>query len=121
MKVVEKGLARKRRHKRIRKKIFGFPEKPRLCVYRSNMNIYAQIINDVEGKTIVQASTIDAEIKKELAQGGNKEAAAKVGKVLALRAKKRGIKEVVFDRNGYAYHGCVKALADALRQSGLKF
>jgi len=114
-----KNVSRKARHSRVRKKITGTPEMPRVNVYRSNANIYAQIIDDVNGVTLVSASTIDKEIK--VANGSNKEAAAIVGSELAKRAVAKGIENVVFDRGGYIFHGRVKELADAARANGLKF
>ena len=110
--------ARLKRHARVRAKISGTTARPRLCVYRSNSNIYAQIIDDVTGKTLVSASSIEKDFG---AYGGNKAAAAQVGKTLAERAKAAGIEEVVFDRGGYLYHGRVKELADGAREGGLKF
>jgi large subunit ribosomal protein L18 len=113
--------ARKRRHIRVRKKIFGTPERPRLNVFRSNKHIYAQIIDDTTGRTLVAASSIDKELKGKLKSGGNIEASKVVGRLIAKRAIDRGIKKVVFDRGGYLYHGRVKALADAAREGGLEF
>lgn len=115
----DKQQSRKVRHLRVRKKIFGTPERPRLSVYRSEMNIYAQVIDDVAGKTIVTASTLDKEYTEKL--GSNKEAAKEVGKLVAKRALDKGIKEVVFDRGGYIYHGRVKELAEGAREAGLQF
>ena len=109
---------RKVRHERIREKIFGTSEVPRLAVYRSNTNIYAQIINDEEGVTLVSASSLDKDLK---IKNNNIEAATKVGEAIAKKAKKAGITKVVFDRGGYLYHGRVKALADAARENGLDF
>lgn len=109
------------RHARVRKDVSGTPEKPRLSVYRSNSNISAQIIDDVNGTTLVAASTLDKEIKAEVASTGNKEAAKKVGEALGKRAIAKGISEVAFDRGGYLYHGRVKELADGAREAGLKF
>ena len=109
------------RHERVRKTISGTPEMPRLCVYRSAKNIYAQIIDDVNGKTLVSASTLDKDIKAECAYGGNKEAAKAVGKAIGEAAKKAGIETVCFDRGGYLYHGRVKELADGAREAGLQF
>jgi large subunit ribosomal protein L18 len=116
-----KEEARYRRHKRIRKKIYGTPERPRLNVFRSLKHIYAQIIDDFSGNTLVSASTLDKELKDKLQTGGNIEAAKNVGLLIGQRAIKKGIKKVVFDRGGYAYHGRVKALADAAREVGLEF
>ena len=110
---------RKKRHLRIRKSLVGTPAKPRLSVFRSNKNIYAQIIDDVNGKTLVSASTKEADNNQT--NGGNKEAAATVGKLLAERAIAQNITTVVFDRSGYLYHGRVKSLADAAREAGLVF
>ena len=109
---------RLKRHKRVRGKISGTPERPRLNVFRSNKNIYAQIIDDVAGVTLCAASTLDAEFE---GNGGNKEAAHKVGELLAKRAADKGISEVVFDRGGYIFHGRVKELAEGAREGGLKF
>ena len=110
---------RVKRHARVRKDIFGTPEMPRLCVYRSSKNIYAQIIDDVNGKTLCSASSLDKELG--LSYGGNKEAAKAVGAKLAENAKAAGIETVCFDRGGYLYHGRVKELADGAREAGLKF
>lgn len=111
-------LERTRRHKRVRTKVSGTAERPRLCVYRSNTNIYVQIIDDVAGNTIVSASTLDKEVKNKHA---NIEAAKEVGTLIAKRASEKNINEVVFDRGGYIYHGVVKNLAEAAREGGLKF
>ena len=111
-------MERQRRHIRVRRKISGTAERPRLCIYRSNNNIYAQIIDDVAGNTLVAASTLDKEIKTKHA---NKEAAKEVGTLIAKRAADKKIVDVVFDRGGYIYHGVVKELAEAARESGLKF
>ena len=111
-------LERTRRHIRVRTKISGTQERPRLCVYRSNTNLYVQIIDDVAGKTLAQASTLDKEVKTKHA---NKEAAKEVGKLIAKRAAEKNITTVVFDRGGYIYHGVVKELADAAREGGLDF
>ena len=108
---------RKKRHARVRNKISGTPECPRLNVFRSSSHIHAQIIDDVNGVTLVSASSVDM----KLANGGNVEAAAQVGKEIAERAKAKKIENVVFDRGGYIYHGRVKALAEAAREAGLKF
>ena len=106
-----------KRHKRVRAKISGTAARPRLSVYRSENNIYAQIIDDVAGHTLCSASSVE----KGFEGGGNKEAAEKVGKLLAERAVAKGIEEVVFDRGGYIYHGRVKALAEGAREGGLQF
>ena len=107
-----------KRHKRVRAKISGTPERPRLNVFRSEKNIYAQIIDDVAGNTLVAASSLDKEIE---GNGGNKEGARKVGEMIAQAAKAKGIENVVFDRGGYLYHGRVQELADGAREGGLKF
>ena len=109
------------RHQRIRKNLSGTPERPRLCVFRSNKNISAQIIDDVNGVTLASASTIDKELKSEIAYGGNKEAAKAVGEAIAKRALAKGIEEVTFDRGGFLYHGRVAELAEGAREAGLKF
>lgn len=116
-----KELSRKRRHARLRKKIFGTSEKPRLSVRRSLNHIYAQIVDDKMGNTLVFVSTLDKDIKEEKGHKGNVIMAKKVGTLLASKATKAGIKSVVFDRGGYKYHGCIKALAEAARESGLEF
>lgn len=116
-----KVLARKRRHIRIRKRVFGTPERPRMSIYRSLKHIYAQIIDDTKGHTLMSASTLDKEFKEEKGHKGNVEMAKKVGKAIAERALKAGIKKVVMDRGGYKYHGCVKAFAEAARDAGLEF
>jgi large subunit ribosomal protein L18 len=111
-------MERARRHARVRRKISGTAERPRLCVYRSNTNLYVQVIDDVAGVTLVSASTLDKEVKTKYA---NKEAAKEVGALIAKRALEKNIKDVVFDRGGYIYHGVVKELADAARNGGLNF
>ena len=113
-----KSVARVRRHERVRAKISGTAERPRLCVFRSNKNIAVQIIDDVAGRTLVAASTLDKEVKTK---ASNIESAKEVGDLIAKRAIKAGIKNVVFDRGGYIYHGKVKALAEAAREAGLEF
>ena len=118
IKKINRKLERERRHIRVRNKISGTAERPRLCVYRSNSNIYVQIIDDVAGTTLAQASTLDKEVKTKHA---NKEAAKEVGALIAKRASEKKIKEVVFDRGGYIYHGVVKELAEAAREGGLTF
>ncbi len=112
---------RLRKHVRVRKKVTGTTERPRLNVFRSLKNIYVQIIDDSTGNTLVSASTLDAALKGKVAYGGNKEAAKEVGKLIAAKAVEKGIKQVVFDRGGYIYHGRVKELADAAREAGLDF
>ncbi|MFR7986541.1 50S ribosomal protein L18 [Zhenpiania hominis] len=109
------------RHKRVRKDLHGTPERPRLCVFRSNKNISVQIIDDVNGVTLAAASTLDKELKGQIEYGGNKEAAKKVGEAIAKRALEKGIETVAFDRGGFLYHGRVKELADGAREAGLKF
>ncbi len=109
---------RLKRHKRVRAKISGTPEMPRLNVFRSEANIYAQVIDDVSGVTLASASSLDSSIE---GYGGNVAAAAAVGKLIAERAKAKGVENVVFDRGGYLYHGRVQALADGAREGGLKF
>ncbi len=119
IKQISKNVARKRRHIRVRKKIAGTAERPRLNVYRSLANIYAQIIDDDKGVTLVSASTLDAAQKDNY--GGNVSAAKAVGLLIAQKAKEKGITDVVFDRGGYIYHGRVKALAEGAREGGLAF
>ena len=109
---------RARRHARVRNKISGTAECPRLCVFRSNKAIYAQIIDDVKGNTLVSASTLDKEVKTK---HSNKEAAKEVGALIASRAKEKKITDVVFDRSGYIYHGVIKELAESAREGGLNF
>lgn len=115
---IEKKQIRNRIHRRIRRKLSGTPERPRLAVFRSVGHIYAQVIDDVKGATLVSASSVDKNAKTN---GGNVAAAKTIGKLVAERAKEKGIKSVVFDRGGYQYHGRVKALADAAREAGLEF
>ena len=117
----DKNQLRKKKHMRIRNKITGTPVRPRLNVYKSSKNIYAQIIDDTKGMTIVSASSVDTALKGSVKYGGNIEAAKEVGKLIAQRAVEKGIKLVVFDRGGYVYHGRVKELADAARAEGLEF
>ncbi|MDD2483622.1 MAG: 50S ribosomal protein L18 [Eubacteriales bacterium] len=109
------------RHARVRKDVFGTPERPRLCVYRSISNIFAQVIDDVSGTTLVSASSLDKELKASIANGGNKDAAKVVGEEVGKRAMAKGIDTVCFDRGGFLYHGRVKELADGARSAGLKF
>ena len=118
VKQADRNKARLKRHKRVRAKISGTAQCPRLNVFRSSTNIYAQIIDDVAGVTLVSASTLDKELS---GYGGNKEAARKVGKLIAERAAQKNITEVVFDRGGYIFHGRVKELAEGAREGGLKF
>ena len=115
---IDRKATRQRRHLRVRTKISGTAECPRLCVYRSNTNLYAQIIDDVAGNTIVSCSTLDKDVKTKHA---NKEAAKEVGTLIAKKAIEKNIKTVVFDRGGYIYHGVVKELAEAAREAGLEF
>ena len=115
---INKNAMRLKRHVRVRGKISGTPERPRLNVFRSNANIYAQIIDDVNGVTLVSANTLEKDFEGAT---GNIEAAKKVGALVAERAKAKGIEEVVFDRGGYVYHGRVAALAEGAREAGLKF
>jgi large subunit ribosomal protein L18 len=124
MALMNKNAARQKRHIRVRKRVLGTPERPRLNVYRSTNNIYVQVIDDVAGKTLVAASTLDTTLrgkKPAKGQGGNIDAAKAVGKLIAERAKAAGISKVVFDRGGYLYHGRVQGLADAARENGLDF
>ena len=114
----DRKLERARRHVRVRTKISGTPERPRLCMYRSNNNIFAQIIDDVNGVTLVSASTVDKSVKTK---HSNIEAAKEVGTLIAKRAAEKKIKTVVFDRGGYIYHGRIQELAEGARQSGLEF
>ena len=114
----DRKLERIRRHKRVRNKISGTPERQRLSVFRSNSNIYVQLIDDVNGCTLAQASTLDKEVKEKHA---NKVAAKEVGNLIAKRAEKINIKDIVFDRGGYIYHGVVKEVAEAAREGGLNF
>jgi len=114
-------VRRRRRQLHVRKRLFGTVERPRLAVYRSSKHIYAQVINDETGATLASAGTLEAEIRQQHPYGGNKAAAAVVGRVLAERAKKAGIDKICFDRRSYKYHGRVQALADAARKAGLKF
>ena len=115
----EKGLAR--RHRRVRGKISGTPERPRLCVTRSNSNIYAQVIDDVSHTTICGVSTLGPEFKATGKKGGTVEGAAEIGTIIGKMAQEKGVTKIVFDRGGHLYHGRVKALADAAREAGLVF
>lgn len=118
VKKTDRKMERTRRHIRVRRKISGTADRPRLCIYRSNSNLYVQIIDDVAANTIVSASTLDKEIKTKHA---NKEAAKELGTLIAKKALDKKIETVVFDRGGYIYHGVVKELAEAAREGGLKF
>jgi len=118
----DRNKARQTRQLRVRKTVHGTPERPRLNVFRSNQNMYAQVIDDVNGKTLASASTLDPEVKGRLeGNGGNIDAAKLVGELVAQRAKAAGVNTVVFDRAGFLYHGRVAALADAAREAGLEF
>ncbi|HET6429304.1 MAG TPA: 50S ribosomal protein L18 [Phycisphaerae bacterium] len=116
-----KGIRRQRRKRRIRQRITGTADRPRLTVFRSNKNIYAQIIDDTAGRTLTSASSMDEALRTHLPSGGNRSAALAVGTALAERAQAAGIRQVVFDRSGYAFHGRVKELAEAARKGGLEF
>ena len=116
-----KHVTRKRRHRRVRNKVSGTAERPRLNVYRSLQHIYAQIIDDEVGNTLVSASSLDPEIRGELTDGGNQDAAQKVGELIGKRARAQSISKVVFDRGGHPYHGRVKSLAEAVRHEGIEF
>lgn len=118
---LDKKVARVKRHRRVRKNVFGTPERPRLVVFRSEKHVYAQIVDDVAGHTIAAASTVEKDLKEKLASTSNKDAAAAVGELVAKRALDKGINTVVFDRGGYIFHGKVAALADAAREAGLQF
>ena len=113
--------SKQRRHRRIRGKVNGSPERPRLAVFRSNQHIYAQVIDDTKQHTLAAASTVEAEVKSKLSSGGTCEASSEVGKLVAKRAQEKGVSKVVFDRGGNLYHGRIKALADAAREAGLDF
>ena len=117
----DSNVVRMRIHERIRKRLTGSQARPRLAVFRSNKHIYAQVIDDSQGTTVTAASTLDADAKKDGKGGGNMAAAKAVGKLVAERAKAKGIETVLFDRGGYLYHGRIKALAEAAREAGLKF
>ncbi|MCF6465278.1 50S ribosomal protein L18 [Clostridium sp. Cult2] len=121
LKKFKRNEMRKKRHIRVRQKVYGTPERPRLNIYRSNNHIYAQIIDDVDGHTLVSASTLDKELEEKLSSTHNKEAAKLVGELVGKRALGKGINEVVFDRAGYIYHGRIKELAEGAREAGLKF
>lgn len=116
---LDKNVSRKKRHARVRKNVSGTAERPRLNVYRSNKNIYAQLIDDINGVTLTSASSIDKELSLDATS--NVDASQKVGELIAKRGADKGIKSVVFDRGGYLYHGRVKALAEAAREAGLEF
>ena len=118
---LSRNAHRQRVHRRVRTRVEGTPERPRLCVFRSLGHIYAQVIDDRTGCTLASASSLDKEVRKQMKGGGNVAAAKVVGKAVAERAQKAGVQLVVFDRGGYKYHGRVKALAEAAREAGLKF
>jgi large subunit ribosomal protein L18 len=118
---VKREASRLKRHQRIRKNLMGTKEKPRLSVHRSLNNLFIQLIDDVEGKTLCAISTLDKRFKAKSKTGGNVKSAEALGEVLAKEAKDKGVKKVVFDRGGYLYHGRIKALADAARKAGLEF
>ena len=121
LKKADKNAKRLQRHKRVRRKVFGTPQRPRLCVFRSSNNIDAQIIDDTNRVTLVAASSLDEAVKGAVNHTGNKEAAKMVGEMVAKKAVEKGITEVVFDRGGYIYHGRIKELAEGAREAGLKF
>ncbi len=112
---------RERRHRRLRKKVIGTSQRPRLAVHRSHKNLFTQIVDDIAGKTLLSASTIEKDFAKKQKYGGNVKAAALLGEFLAGKAKEKGIKKVVFDRGGYKFHGRIKALAESARKAGLEF
>ncbi len=119
---ISKAKSREKRKKRIRHKVLGTPERPRLSVFRSTKNIYAQIIDDTAFNTLVQVSTISRDVRDQVkGTGGNKAGASMIGKLIAQKAQEKGIKKVVFDRNGFLYHGRIKSLAEAAREGGLEF
>lgn len=120
-KKVNRNANRLARHSRVRRKVTGTSERPRLCVFRSSKNIYAQIIDDTKRVTLVSASSLDEAVKSAVSYTGNKEAARKVGELVAKKAAEAGITEVIFDRGGYIYHGRVLELAEGAREAGLKF
>lgn len=121
IKIKPRNELRKQRHRRVRTKLSGTAERPRLNVFRSNRQIYAQVIDDQSGRTLAAASSLDPGLNEDFSRGSDTAAAAKVGGLLARRALDNGITAVVFDRGGYRYHGRIKALADAAREEGLKF
>jgi large subunit ribosomal protein L18 len=121
MSVAAKRLARDRRQARVRRRVQGTDARPRLCVFRSGRHIYAQVISDQTGRTLAAASTLSAPLKEQLQATSNRDAAKQVGALIARLCQERAIRSVVFDRNGFLYHGRVKALADAAREAGLEF
>jgi len=121
MTVAGKEMARVRRQQRVRRSVLGTDQRPRLCVFRSGKHIYAQVISDETGRTLAAASTLCGDVKKDLTRTANREAAKQVGTLIARLCQERAIRAVVFDRNGFLYHGRIKALADAAREAGLQF
>jgi len=121
LKAKSRLISRKKRHRRVRTKISGTPQRPRLNVFRSSKHIYAQVIDDQSGNTLVAASSLDPQLRPDLPRGSDRDAARNVGKLLGQRAVDQGIKDVVFDRGGYLYHGRVKELAEGAREAGLNF
>ncbi|PNR97120.1 50S ribosomal protein L18 [Petrotoga sp. 9PWA.NaAc.5.4] len=121
IKPIDKKRMRNKRHLRVRRRITGTSDKPRMTIFKSEKHIYAQIIDDTKGHTIVSASTVEKELKEKLTKTWDQNAAYEVGRLIAKRAKEKGINNIVFDRSGYKYHGKVKALAEAAREEGLKF
>lgn len=121
MNQTDKKAARARRHRRVRKKVYGSPSRQRLCVFRSLKHIYAQVIDDAAGSAVCSASSLSSELRGSLKYGGNTEAAKAVGLLLARKCREKGIERVVFDRSGYPYHGRVKALSEGAREGGLIF
>ncbi len=121
VKRLSRSAHRERLHSRLRRKISGSTERPRLCVFRSARHIQAQVIDDQKGRTLAAAGSLDGEVRKQIKGGGNIAAAKIVGKAIAERAKKAGVEKVVFDRGGYLYHGGIKALGEAAREAGLQF
>lgn len=119
--MIEKIVLRDKRHKRVRKKVVGTEQRPRLTVYKSLSHMYAQIIDDAKGQTLVHASTLDKSLRTESGHKGNVAAAKKVGVLIAQKAKDKGISKAVFDKGGFKYHGRIKALAEAAREAGLEF
>jgi len=119
--IKRKAQARQRRHRSLRRRLAGTPERPRLCVFRSLRHIYAQVIDDLSGRTLAAASTLSPELREQCSGAKKRDAAAAVGKEVARRAIEAGVQAVAFDRGGYKYHGRIRALADAAREGGLQF
>ena len=119
--MIARQSGRLRRHRRVRKRVVGLPHRPRLSIFRSHKHLYVQLINDFDNTTIFGISTLAPQLKKTAPRGGSIAAAEELGKLIAAEAVKRGVRQVVFDRGGYRYHGRVKALAEATRQGGLQF